>query len=168
MYRHGIRNAIQGVYSIGLHYMHDVCILVSMIKLCKRHETEIETQVHSPGTAEIPFLLKLEKVAFQLSVSVRTVRRLIEAGELAEVKVGRSIRVPAHSVAIWVASQYPARDNPTCAGPSMETTEMEVRKPCYTDAQKNRGTGTPITRTQQANASAALRALLSERKRKRC
>ena len=38
-------------------------------------------------------LLKIADVALRLAVSVSTVRRLIEAGELKTVRIGRALRI---------------------------------------------------------------------------
>ncbi len=43
-------------------------------------------------------LLTLPEAAKALSVATRTVRRLIERGELPKVKVARCVRVPAEAV----------------------------------------------------------------------
>jgi excisionase family DNA binding protein len=48
-----------------------------------------------------PLLLTLPGAAKALSVATRTVRRLIERGELPKVKIGRCVRVPAEAVQAW-------------------------------------------------------------------
>lgn len=50
--------------------------------------------------ANLPFpLLTIADVASVLKVSERTVRRLIQAGRLASVSVGRSVRIRAEDLA---------------------------------------------------------------------
>ncbi len=50
-----------------------------------------------------PLLWNLDEAARQLgNVSTRTVRRMLERGELPVVRVGRSVRIPAQAVRSWV------------------------------------------------------------------
>ena len=48
-------------------------------------------------------LLKLKAVAQELAVSVKTVRKLITAGALRGVKIGRVWRVDQEDLAVFVA-----------------------------------------------------------------
>jgi excisionase family DNA binding protein len=54
------------------------------------------------GVGADRLLLTLPEAAKALSVGTRTVRRLMERGELPKVKVGRCVRVPAEAVKAWV------------------------------------------------------------------
>ena len=47
-------------------------------------------------------LLTISEVAERLSISARTVRRLVDRRELAETRVGRSVRIPLSSVEDFV------------------------------------------------------------------
>ena len=60
-----------------------------MIKTKKPAKPEAR---NSPSAAE-PRLLTVKDVAVRLQVSARTVHRLIEAAELAVIRIGRSVRV---------------------------------------------------------------------------
>jgi len=61
-------------------------------------------------------LITLPEVAKALSVTARTVRRLIERGELPKVKVGRCVRVPALALQAWVDKQVTHAHNEFRAG----------------------------------------------------
>jgi excisionase family DNA binding protein len=59
---------------------------------------------------EAPILMRLHRVAEQLGVSQRTIRRLIARGELpGVVKVGRSACLPTEDVLRFVAKQKARR-----------------------------------------------------------
>ena len=47
-------------------------------------------------------LWKIDEVAHQLNVSPRTVLRLINRGDLAQVQIGRAVRIPKQTVLDWV------------------------------------------------------------------
>ena len=64
-------------------------------------------------------LLSIQDTAKQLNVSVRTVRRMIEAGELPVVRVRRSVRIPANALETWVEKQATLENNTSCAGPDV-------------------------------------------------
>jgi len=49
-------------------------------------------------------LLTLLRVSSQLNVSLRTVRRLIEAGEIPIVRIGNSVRISAAHVQGYIIS----------------------------------------------------------------
>lgn len=60
--------------------------------------------------AEVPILMRLHRVAEQLGVSQRTVRRLISRGELPRVvKVGRSSCLPSDEVLAYIDRQKGGR-----------------------------------------------------------
>ncbi|WP_420825666.1 helix-turn-helix domain-containing protein, partial [Thiocystis minor] len=52
-----------------------------------------------------PLLLTLESAAETLAISARSVRRLIDAGELAPVRIGRSVRLSAADITAYVDRQ---------------------------------------------------------------
>ena len=70
-----------------------------MIKTTKptpRQADECEEATRESGC--VPCLLTVKKVAKRLQVSERTVHRLIDAGELAVIRIGRSIRITDRAV----------------------------------------------------------------------
>lgn len=82
-------------------------------------------------------LLTIPAAAAQLAVSPRTVRRLVERGELVAVRIGRAVRIRRSDLDSWVAT------------PATQT------QPCPTDA-KTRPSGGPPTPTREAAALDAL------------
>ena len=50
-------------------------------------------------------LLTLEEAGARLSVSARTVRRLIDAGDLAPVRIGRAVRLSTADLSAYIARQ---------------------------------------------------------------
>ena len=77
------------------------------------------------GDHDDSLLWTTNEVAIQLSVSVKTVSRLMDQGVLPTVSIGRSVRVPKESVLDWVQAQ--TRYNLGCVG-TMCASEGE--KPC--------------------------------------
>ncbi len=71
-------------------------------------------------------LLTLQETAKALSVAPRTVRRLIERGELPKVKVGRCVRVPADAVQAWVDKEVRHAHNKACAGSGVRGKEINA------------------------------------------
>ncbi len=57
-----------------------------------------------PPNTPLPTLLSVSAVAIELSVSTKTVRRLIERGSLPSCRVGRLVRIRAVDLAEFVAS----------------------------------------------------------------
>jgi excisionase family DNA binding protein len=53
--------------------------------------------------AGLPRLLSIAKVALQLDISCKTVRRLIEGGELPVHEVGRQLRISETDLAVYLA-----------------------------------------------------------------
>lgn len=53
-------------------------------------------------------LLTVKGAATQLAVSVKTVRRLIDAGKLKHKRIGRCIRIDARDVTSFILSAEPA------------------------------------------------------------
>lgn len=73
-----------------------------------------------------PWLLTLPEAAKALSVATRTVRRLIERGELPKVKVGRCVRVPAEALLAWVDKEVMHAHNNPRAGSGVREEEMNA------------------------------------------
>ena len=108
-------------------------------------------------------LWDLAETARQLGgVSPRTVRRLIDQGVIARVRIGRRVLVRAASVREHLDRASTPSDNPHRAGP-------DVREPstCRIDAATARSGGS-VTPMQAANELAALLGLKTERRRKHC
>ena len=63
-------------------------------------------------------LWSLQEAARQLGgISTRSVRRMIDAGELPAVSVRRSLKVPVAAVHEWVEQNMIRAHNRSCAGP---------------------------------------------------
>jgi excisionase family DNA binding protein len=60
--------------------------------------------IAAPRMAPLPTLLSVSAVAIELSVSTKTVRRLIERGTLPSCRIGRLVRIRAVDLAEFVAS----------------------------------------------------------------
>lgn len=58
---------------------------------------------HGPGPTPSPHALTVGETARRLSLSLSTVWRLLQRGELRRVRIGRSVRVDAQSIAAFVA-----------------------------------------------------------------
>ena len=58
----------------------------------------------TPQMAPLPSLLSVSAVAIELSVSTKTVRRLIERGTLPSCRIGRLVRIRAVDLAEFVMS----------------------------------------------------------------
>lgn len=55
-----------------------------------------------PGIGSSHSLLRVREAAAGLSVSVRTIWRLIASGELAAVRIGRSVRITRDSLSTFI------------------------------------------------------------------
>ena len=77
-------------------------------------------------------LLTIDEVADHLRISTRTVRRLIRAGELPTVPIGRSLRIRRYDLSAYVDGRVSRKDNLGCAGPGVLGTEKHA---CHTDAK---------------------------------
>lgn len=62
--------------------------------------------IELPQNLERPRYLTVAEVAAQLRVSTMTVYRLLKAGQLASVRVGKSYRVREEDVDRYLASTY--------------------------------------------------------------
>lgn len=54
-------------------------------------------------------LLTLQQVADRLQVSISTVRRLVDAGELRTVRIGRNLRVRPEDLAAYIEANTETR-----------------------------------------------------------
>lgn len=107
-------------------------------------------------------LWSLEETARQLGgVSIRSVRRMVERGEILSVHVGRLVRVVPDSVLAFVASHAQQAHNFACVG----SVAWKGNNPCYTDAKVHR-TGGQTTPTQTAKELDALLGQLTKGKPK--
>ena len=116
-----------------------------------------------------PLLLTLERAAEALSVSPRTVRRLIDAGHLAPVRIGRSVRLSAVDLHAYVDRQIP-RSN--IAPGAVAQVQEEDR--CHDNVNvirmesigaRTRRTGGRRSRTDAADQLAALLGCSSQKTR---
>jgi excisionase family DNA binding protein len=113
-----------------------------------------------------PLALTLDAAAEALSVSPRTVRRLLDAGELGRVKIGRAVRVHAGSLRAYVERQFVGVDEHDTAGATLIETQSRSRPGACRDANRKtptgstgvviRRTGGRATPTPEAAALAAL------------
>ena len=106
-----------------------------------------------------PILLTLDAAALALAVSPRTVRRLLDAGQLSAVRIGRAVRVRAADVCALVDRASPPSDNPPGVAVPENDTCHENRNDRKTGSTsgRTRRTGGPVT---QPNAGAQLAAVL--------
>ena len=107
-----------------------------------------------------PLLFTLNESARQLSVSTRTVRRMMERGELPWVRIGRAIRIPAKSLKKWVDINMSSEHNYSCAG-----NVQGGKSTCHTNA-KIVPFGGLVTSTQAAKELGDLLAQRHTRKPK--
>lgn len=108
-------------------------------------------------------LWSLEETARQLGgVSIRTVRRMAERGEILSAHVGRLLKIRSESVHAFVDGQTKQAHNSGCVGSLV----WKGNDPCYTNAKARRtgGQGSP---TQQAVQLDALLEQLTSGKQKR-
>ena len=64
------------------------------------------TMMNTPGDHADPKFLTVAEVAAMMRVSKMTVYRLVHAGELSAVRVGRSFRVPERAVQDYLRDAY--------------------------------------------------------------
>ncbi len=88
----------------------------TLAPVCKPKASTVEAvpkgtpnpSLHPHGTASLgpslPTLLSVDATAIELSVSTKTVRRLIASGALPSCRVGRLVRIRAVDLATFVAS----------------------------------------------------------------
>ena len=107
-----------------------------------------------------PLVLTLAQAAEALSVSTQTVRRLLTAGDLAPVRVRRSLRVSTASLHAYIAKQTTLGNNATdgVAVQQEDSTCQDVRNEIKTGSTSGsvRRTGGRHSRTDAAGQLAAL------------
>jgi len=77
-------------------------------------------------------LLTIDEVADHLRLSTRSVRRLIQAGELPTVPIGRSLRIRRYDLSTYVDGRVSRKHNSDCAGPGVHGQEKQAY---HTDAK---------------------------------
>ena len=108
-------------------------------------------------------LWSLDEAAMQLGgISARTVRRMIDAGELPGVPVRRSLKVPVAAVHEWVEKNMFLAHNISSAGPRVH----KENSTCHTVA-KIVPSGGQVTPTTAAKELDALLKPQTKRRRKR-
>ncbi len=88
----------------------------------------------SKGCLSMPntLLLTIDEVADHLRISTRTVRRLIQTGELPTVPIGRNLRIRRYDLSAYVDGRVSRKHNAKCAGPGVLRKEKHA---CHTDAK---------------------------------
>ena len=115
------------------------------------------------NTSKDTLLWSLQEAARQLGgISTRSVRRMIDAGELPAVPVRRSLKVPVAAVHKWVEQNMLRAHNMSSAGPSVHKEEST----CHTVA-KIVPYGGQVTQTTAGKELDDLLKPQSERRRKR-
>ena len=108
-------------------------------------------------------LLSLSEAAQRLGgVSVRTIRRLIDRGELDWCPVGRLKRIPADSIEAYETRHRQSVHNSVGAEP----VAWKGNKPCYSNV-RGRRLSMPIIETRSAKELNDLLVRLTEKKQKR-
>jgi excisionase family DNA binding protein len=101
---------------------------------------------------------KVQKIATELSVSIKTVKRLIDDGVLPVVRIRGCIRVPKQAILDWIKAQ--TRYNSGCVGSAVQGAST-----CHISASKREvkaSSGGYRSPMQTANE---LESLLEQRKR---
>lgn len=97
-----------------------------------------------------PLLLTLDHAADALSISARTVRRLIDRGELTPIRIGRAVRLSTEDLRAYIDRQITQGHNPLGVAVPGDTTchknRGADRKPGSTRGHARR-TGGPSTQT---------------------
>ena len=105
-------------------------------------------------------LLTLEHAAQRLSISPRSVRRLIERGELAPIRIGRCVRLSTEDLRAYIDRQMPRSHNAAGVAVPGDTTCHDERPSRKDHKGSTPGpaarTGGPSTRTDAAARLAAV------------
>ena len=64
-----------------------------------------------PGWMPEPALWTVEQAAVYLSVSPRTVKRLLASGQLVKRRIGASVRIPRTSLEAFLKRDHPTQSN---------------------------------------------------------
>ena len=117
-------------------------------------------------------LLTLKEAAEELRVSTRTLRRLIESGDLEAIAVRRGIRIRRDDLRSYVDGLAQTSHNAKRAGPDVRKGESTCRSANHTGTAYTSGPirriGGPATPMQAAEELAAVLGLKIERRRKHC
>lgn len=113
-------------------------------------------------------LWTIAETAKQLSVSVRTVQRLLDTGDLRAIRVRSRRMVPISEVNVWIDSQIAEHNEGARARMTPEKTSCKRGKRTATDSTNNRGrrTGTRVTPMRKGTAAAEVQARIATQKRK--
>lgn len=117
-------------------------------------------------------LWSIDETARQLGeVSTRTVRRMVERGELPTVKVGRLVRIPASAAHEWQEEQMSPAHNDNRAGRDVQggsTCRRSARPEIRTVSKggRIRRTGGRVSPMKAADELAAVLELSTARKRR--
>ena len=101
---------------------------------------------------------KVQKIATELSVSVKTVKRLIDDGELPVVRIRGCIRVPKQAVLDWLKGE--TRYNSRCAGSAVQGAST-----CHISASKKEVKAVSGGYRSPTHTANELGSLLEQRKR---
>ena len=103
---------------------------------------------------------KVQKIATELSVSVKTVKRLIDDGELPVVRIRGCIRVPKQAVLGWLKGE--TRYNSRCAGSAVQGAST-----CHISASKREVKASSGGHRSPMQTASELESLLERRKRRK-
>lgn len=116
-------------------------------------------------------LWDLQETARQLGgISIRTLRRMLDAGELPYVSVRRLIKVPVSAVLEWVDQNMSKAHNTICAGPSVQKEKSTCQRSAKIGTRtvstngRTRNTGGLASPTQAAKELAAVLELPAAKK----
>ena len=101
---------------------------------------------------------KVQKIATELSVSIKTVKRLIDDGVLPVVRIRGCIRVPKQAVLDWLKGQ--TRYNSRCAG-----SVVQEKSTCHISANKREVKASSGGHRSPMQTVSELESLLEQRKR---
>ena len=103
---------------------------------------------------------KVQKIATELSVSIKTVKRLIDDGVLPVVRIRGCIRVPKQAVLDWLKGQ--TRYNSRCAG-----SVVQEKSTCHISANKREVKASSGGHRSPMQTASELESLLEQHKRGR-
>ena len=101
---------------------------------------------------------KVQKIATELSVSVKTVKRLIDDGELPVVRIRGCIRVPKQAVLDWLKGE--TRYNSRCAGSAVQGAST-----CHISASKREVKASSGGHRSPMQTASELESLLEQHKK---
>jgi excisionase family DNA binding protein len=115
-----------------------------------------------------PLAVTLSTAADVLAVSPRTIRRLLDAGELQRIRIGRSVRISAASLRRYIEDASNVGNNRVGAAVQETSTCRDDRREIKTDSTNGRirRSGGRRSPTDAADRLAAVLALPSRRIRR--